>query len=204
MSASRPRYAALALAAALLLAPLPARAAPPGPSDLPASFQILLQRSIFSRDKTRVVSGRTGRTRTIFEDSPAANGPPIFVGAIRADSGESVAILEEPQTGATEVVGVGQTLKQRGVELGTVEQIALETMVLRPPAGAPPRRIDVGQTLTGEERPEPAAAPAPGDAAPGAGGVDASQPAFRGGPVAVDPKVEALKQRRLRELQGGQ
>ena len=117
----------------------------------------------------------------------------MFIGAVRDDSGACVAFLEDPQTGKTAVVAVGQRLEQGTTRLGSVEQVTLDSLVLRPEGGGPSRQIEVGQTLTGEQRPDLAGAAIPDTTQPAAGAA--------GGAAAADPK-EILRQRRLRELQG--
>jgi hypothetical protein len=191
MSRSLYRYALAAAAGLLLLSARPAWAAQ-GPPPMPASFQVLLHRSIFSREPLRPGSGPTGPAVRLFE-STGPSGPPVFIGAVRDETGSCVAFLEDPQTGKTAVVAVGQRLEQGTTRLGSVEQVTLDALVLRPTDGGPSRRIEVGQTLTGEARPDLTATAA----------ADTTQPAggASGSPAATDPR-EILRQRRLRELQG--
>jgi hypothetical protein len=182
---------ALAAAAGLfLLAPhARAQSAP----RMPANFQILLTRSIFSREALRA-DDRGRAPKVGFHGS---GGPPVYIGAVEDDQGQRLAFLEDPQTGETAAVAIGQRIEQGTARLGSVEQITLDYMILRPDGGGPSRRIETGQTLTGEER---------ADLSTGASADATTQPAGAA-PIAsssgsaTDPR-EILRQRRLRELQG--
>ena len=167
---------------------------------VPETYQILEQRSIFSREHAR--APRTW-TPPAARPTPAGAAAPIFTGAVY-DETECVALLEDPESRTVSSVHVGQILAQ-----GRIEAITLDYLMVRPTPDAQPRRIDIGHTLTGElpQASAPvaaAAATAPAEAGVGAGASTpgagpAAKPAGGGNPNDV---LERMRQRRMQELQG--
>jgi len=172
---------------------------------LPAAFQILLQRSIFSR--LPIVPGRPpAPAATVPEFSAAARASdPIFIGTV-FDEHECVAFLED--TAATRTIGVrvGQLFPQ-----GRVVAVTLNYLMVQPFSNDPARRVELGQTLSGEVPSAAAVATtAPGETVPTTSTASAAPPpgAPAGAPPAPAPAggsandlLERLRQRRLKELQ---
>ncbi len=114
------------------------------PKALPETLQILIKRSIFSREGPH----QTGAPGSRVTEAPAATQAPapIFNGAIY-DENEYVAFLEDAQSGQVSIAHVGQVFAQ-----GRIEAITLDGLTIRPAGSTELRHIDIGRTLTGELR----------------------------------------------------
>ena len=201
-SASRTAPAAVLLsAAALALFPAPAaaqdRAAP-----MDKSFEVLTQKSIFSRDRARASgAGANAQTRPVRVLSPEQSV--AFRGVLCPDE-EYVAFIENVQTGQISVVKAGDELAR-----GRVAAITLDTLAYD--ADGKVLKIQLGQDLTGE-----IAAPTGGSYSTGgtgstggstagaaggstAGGAATATPAPPVGDASQQAVIERMRQKRLLE-----
>ena len=166
----------------------------------PETYQILQQRSIFSRERARAPRTWTPPPAP----KPTSAGPaevPVFTGAVY-DETECVALLEDPQSRAVTTLHVGQIVPQ-----GRIEAITLDYIMVRPTADAEPRRIEIGHTLTGELAQALASPIAPASTAPADAGATttATTAATPGSPPlggGGGDLIERMRQRRMQELRG--
>ena len=111
------------------------------PVQLPAAYQILLHKSIFSRNRISY-SRKSHAARTVPPSRPTA---PIFIGALR-NGGNIMALIESPGDGSITAVHVHSIVP--GAFGGLITQITLHNLKIIP-RGSPPRIVMVGQNLMG-------------------------------------------------------
>jgi hypothetical protein len=154
-------------------------------------YHLIIDRNIFSRDRTRP----SARTPYIPRPSRGSD-PEMILCGVAVQDGALIAFFEDDQTAATTKLGIGQRI--RG---GSIVGISLDGVDYQTAAGT--RHVGIGQTLSGAvatlastSAPSPASAPSDSGAAPTAGASSGT------GDKALDDIVERMKQRRLAELGG--
>ena len=192
--AYRAARAMLALAAGALVLPVVA-AAQDRSGAMDRSFDVLTQKSIFSRDRSRA-SGQSAnaQTRPVRVLSPEQSV--AFRGVLCPDE-EYVAFVENVQTGQISVVKAGDELARGRVAAITLDALAYD-------ADGKVRQIHLGQDLTGE-----IAAPSGGSYSTGTAGTIAggsaggaatsSAPPPPVGDASQQAILERLRQKRLQE-----
>lgn len=110
-------------------------------SRMPAEFDILTRKSIFSNQPGRITSDRN---RGSSRPNPPA-GLPVLVGIAR-EEGKILAIVEDPATGKTHRLLPGDTLPQNG---GTIANITLDAISIKSSGDMAQKQIQVGQNISG-------------------------------------------------------
>lgn len=109
-------------------------------SRMPAEFDVLTRKSIFSN-----LPGRLANDRGSHHVSTPPPGLPVLVGIIREEN-KVVAIVEDPATGKVHRLLPGDSLPQNG---GIVGDLTLDAMTIKGATEAAAKKIAVGQTITG-------------------------------------------------------
>jgi hypothetical protein len=195
------RAAAAALAGALLSFAGPARGGDDARRPMDPAFDVLLKKSIFSRDRSRgsgipSTAPATGSARVLSPEQSVA-----FRGVLCPDE-EYVAFMENIQTGQITIVKAGDEIGK-----GRVAAITLDTLSYDADGKVHPIRL--GQDLTGETAatggggmtlsttsPSVAGTTAPGGTPPAAG---VSSPTGGASSPAAAAMIEKMRQRRLQE-----
>jgi len=146
------------------------------------SYQIILTRNIFSRDRS---TGRTAYSRP----APRSGRHYMVLTGVAMQGPDRVAFFEDNQTGEATVTWVGQALGN-----GTVVSVSLDSVEYR--SGDLTRTIMVGESLSGPTDSLGSASAASGPA-DGTSEADAGPGGVRGGPA--DSVLERMRQRRLQE-----
>jgi hypothetical protein len=138
------RYLGLAILVVLgVAAVVPAQTAPRKP--MPADFDVLNRKSIFSRDRSR----RTARVtveRTLPTTAPLRERAlPVFVGVVQDDAG-CMAFVEDPETGLLMELRPGESIPGQRV---TVRAVTLDTLTIEYSPSRPPRVLNLGEDLRG-------------------------------------------------------
>jgi hypothetical protein len=199
------RAAAAALAGTLLTFALaspagPALAADNGRAPIDPSFDVLLKKSIFSRDRSRGTGApastapAAGAARVLSPEQSVA-----FRGVLCPDE-EYVAFMENIQTGQISIVKAGDEIGR-----GRVAAITLDTLAYD--AGGKVHQIRLGQDLTGETAASSGGGTGGSTTAPSVAGATAGSgtgagatgtPAPDSNPAAAS-MIEKMRQRRLQE-----
>ena len=164
------------------------------PKTMPDKYQILLQRSLFSRERIRTAS--VSRPSNITPTPPRHNPSSVFTGVVK-DENEYTAFLENSRTGKATLVRVGQVLPE-----GTVVQITLDALFLRLADQSEPRRIDLGRTLSGETATSATSATTPPTSTDTATTSTAEATTTPAAGEAAMSSIERLKLRRKKEMEG--
>ncbi|MCL2645872.1 MAG: hypothetical protein FWD61_02575 [Phycisphaerales bacterium] len=161
----------------------------------PPGDDLLLQKSIFSRDRRPARTYDT--TASSSSSQPRPPTIPVLVGIIHEDDG-FVAYLEDPDTGHLWPFAIGDALPS---DAGTVRDISIDSMNIAKNADDPPKRIDIGYNLHGDRAGSttttysPSASTATTDAATTAAAADL---------LKADPSTLSLEQqmklKRLKQL----
>lgn len=161
----------------------PAVLARAAPVSLPAAYQILLHKSIFSRNRI-TYSRRRRPGHAAPTPRPEA---PVFIGAIHK-KGKMIALLESPRSGSIRSVQAHSVVP--GPYGGLIVQITLQSLkIVR--RGKPPAVVSLGENLLGTSA---VLSSAPSTAAPAAAGSS-------GPPVspAQESIIEMLRRQRQQE-----
>jgi hypothetical protein len=171
------------------LPPADNRRADNPPARMDPSFDVLLKKSIFSRDRSRdsgpaSTSPATGPARVLSPEQSVA-----LRGVLCPDE-EYVAFMENIQTGQISIVKAGDEIGRGRVAAITLDGLAYD-------AGGKVHQIRLGQDLTGET----AATGGGSYTTPGSGGSTpgAAAPAPPAGDPAQQAVLERLRQKRLQE-----
>jgi len=205
---TRAAVAAAALAGALLSFAGPARGADDARRPMDPAFEVLLKKSIFSRDRSRgsaaPATGPAAGARVLSPEQSVA-----FRGVLCPDE-EYVAFMENIQTGQITIVKTGDEIGK-----GRVAGITLDTLSYD--ADGKVRPIKLGQDLTGEtaatgggvmvmsdpSRGGTGAGTVTGTGATAPGGTPAAPGAGSPGAAPSSPgaaaMIEKMRQRRLQE-----
>lgn len=165
------------------------------PAMVPAAswsdYKVIVDRNIFSRSRTP----RSGGTRYVPQERPRSNNreePEMTLSGVAVHLAVRLAFFDDPQSGETLRVGVGQRVGK-----GTVVSIAPEGVELRLDDRV--RRVQIGQTVSGREAVRStvmttASSQPVGETSPSAS--DRGDSKDKG----TNDILERMRQRRLREL----
>lgn len=162
-------------------------------------FAVMVQRSIFSRDRGRPGSGQPDRPTTTRAAPLTAEQNVVFAGVLRVGDAYA-AFIENQTTRSTNVVHVGESLAR-----GKVSEITLDSLTYE--ANGVTRRVEVGQNMAGEQ---PSAVATTATTSPAGDVASGAQPPAGGDvapaaaptplpPGAASNTAEMMRQRRLRE-----
>jgi hypothetical protein len=161
-----------------------------GGRSLPADYDVLNRKSIFSKDRRRADRRSFDGNGGSFAVRPPQT--PVFIGTVLEDDG-FVGFIESPDSGQLVQIRRGDKLPNG---LGTVAELSLDFVDVAPEgdAQAAPRRVAIGQNLLGGV---PAAPAATTQAAGAEGAATSTAPASSGG---TNDLIERLRRRRQQEL----
>jgi len=145
-----------------------------GEAALPREYQLLREKSIFSRERTR--RAFSGPTTTVV----APPSLPVLVGIIQEEYGQA-AIFEVPGSGRSTPIHPGESLPGGA---GIAMEITLDHVEYAPSPDAPVKRVEIGRSLDGSESTLAAT----------------TQPATTDTPVEGEDIVARMKRRRQQEL----
>jgi len=191
-------------------APAATEAQERGPRPMPADFEVLRQKTIFSREHVKPPQRATSQTPV--EAAPPR--PPVLIGVIKEDEAAANgqprlrAVIEFPSSGQVAEYHIGDAVP--GEFGGTIGSITLDGAELSGGASAAVRQIKIGQNLQGGAaalgmtagRPASGGSPAGGSSPAGEAAVGGSAPAAPGGAAAESgmSMVERMRARRQQEL----